>query len=160
MIVDFPLLQQPPGSNSCLPSVVRAVLLWYGRQITSEEVAELCLERSGGCVLDRALENLGQAGFDVEELQASEDMSAAETLLAVVMDEDDPQPVIVTLINALVTVEMDHAVVITSIIRQQGSERYTTMYMDPLSGRIETETTGMFWIWWEYAGQRAFTIRP
>ena len=69
MIADFHPLQQPSGSNSCLPTVVRAVLLWNGEQATADEVSEWCGEEAKGCVLDWAVDGLRDAGFDVEELK-------------------------------------------------------------------------------------------
>ena len=68
MVEHFPNLRQSPGSNACFPTCARAVLLWYGEQVTQDDVSEWCQETSEGCILDLALASLRDEGFDLEEL--------------------------------------------------------------------------------------------
>ena len=106
MITNFPLLQQPPGSNSCLSTAIRAVLLWFGERVTAAEVSEWCAEDPNGCVLDLAIDGLRDAGFDIQGLIAPTDEEAQELLRATVTDADDPKPVVVTLQNPLLSSRM------------------------------------------------------
>ena len=153
MIENFPLLRQPPSSNACLPTVVRAVLLWHGERLTLGQAAEWCGQIEDGCWVDAALESLRFEGFDVEELRRDAD----DAVRAFVQDPDDPQPVIMTLQNK-VDSRTDHAVALLGIEAQGSGE--TVFYFDPLTGRIEQDATGEFWINWEFAGSRAFVLRP
>jgi hypothetical protein len=155
MISPFPLLQQAPGSNSCFPTAVRAVLLWHGYDESPEAISRLCQETRLGCDLERAIPALREE-FDVEELRAD-----AETLRAIINDANDPEPVIVTL-KPSVQSPMDHAVVLIGTEQRQGvlGIQEVVAFMDPLTGKIEEDTTGNFWIFWDFAGRRAFVIRP
>ncbi len=94
MIENFLPLRQAPGSNSCLPTCVRAVLLWLHYPATLDEVSEWCHEGILGCLWTEALDGLTDAGFIVDELR--ERTYAWERLRERVDDPDDPQPVIVT----------------------------------------------------------------
>ncbi|HZP84938.1 MAG TPA: hypothetical protein VFB21_25095 [Chthonomonadaceae bacterium] len=137
---------------------MRAVLLWYGEQVTQEEVSEWCRETPGGCWLDEAMESLRLEGFDVEELIDD----AEERIRAAIADSEEPQPVIVTLKVPLLNAPRDHAVVLVGI-RQQAEENGQSEiveFMDPLTGQIEQDATGMLWQYWDFAGRRAFILRP
>ncbi len=162
MITNFPLLQQRPGSNRCLSTAVRVVLLWSGEQVTADEVSEWCAEDTYGRVLDLAIGGLRDAGFDVQELTAPTEEEAQELLRASVMDEEEPHPVIVTLRNQLSPARLDHAVVLVGVeqIFTLTGERETVTFMDPVTGRLEQDTTGTFWRQWEFAGRRAYIIQP
>lgn len=92
--------------------------------------------------------------FDIEELPGG-----AQALRTVVCDEEEPQPVIVTLKSSIEDV-MDHAVVVIGIEQDEGQESTTVAFMDPLTGRIERDATGLFWQSWNFAGRRAFVLRP
>src|SRR5882724_3878689 len=111
MVSHFLPLRQPLGSNSCFPTTVLAILLWHGETVTLEEVSEWCLEDQDGCVLDLALDGLREAGIDIEELIAHEEEEARSQLQSIVGNEEDAQPVIVTLKNPFLPVTGDHAVV-------------------------------------------------
>ena len=153
MVENFPLLKQPSGSNDCLPTVVRAVLQWHSERITARQAAEWCRVTEDGCWIDAALEGLRFEGFDIEELSRDE-----ERVIFAVTDADDPHPVIVTLQNSIAS-RTDHAVVLLGIETDaEGGE--TVFYFDPLTGAIEQDATGEFWINWQYAGERAFVLRP
>src|SRR5437868_3756271 len=115
MIRNFRPLRQPPGSNSCLPTAVRAVLLWHGEQASPEEVSEWCREERKGSILDLALDGLREAGFDVEELIAPTETEAQNLLRTTITDDEDAQPVIALLANPAVSEQEDHAVVVTNI---------------------------------------------
>jgi hypothetical protein len=86
VIQPFPLLRQPPDSNSCLPTAVRAVLLWYGEDVTQDEVSGWCQEDSKGCGLDLAIDGLREAGFDIDELIAPTEAEAQALLRATVTE--------------------------------------------------------------------------
>ena len=161
MHADFRPLRQPPSRNSCLPTVVRAVLHWHGVQASPDEVSEWCQEESKGCLLDLAIDGLREAGFEVEELTAPTEAEMISLLREAVTSEDDYQPVIVTLQNPALGTTLDHAVVVIHIGQGQDLDISNTVeYMDPLTGEIEKDSTGMFWSYWYYAGQRAFILRP
>jgi hypothetical protein len=162
MIADFPLLQQPPGSNSCFSTSVRAVLLWWGEQVSQREAQEWCREGRRGCILDLAIDGLREAGFDVEELTAPTEEEAREILCTTITDEDNPQPVIVTLANPLVSLDGDHAVVVINIRQAEAGSgtREIIEYMDPLTGNIEQDISGLFWQFWLLGQLRAVVIRP
>ena len=154
MIKEFPLLQQPSGSKSCLSTSVRAILLWHGESVTQSEVSAWCGENERGCWLDSAIEELRLEGFDIDDLTRSEE----NEIIAIAADEDDPQPVLVTIQNSIAGL-MDHAVVLLGIeTGAEGGE--TVFYFDPLTGAIEQDATGEFWINWQYAGERAFILHP
>ena len=99
MIADFSPLRQAPGSNSCLPTAVRAALRWQGYSASQEEVSEWCHESILGCLWSEALDGLADAGYTIDELReygglVGDDLAS---LRIIVEDRDDPQPVIVTL---------------------------------------------------------------
>lgn len=129
---------------------------------TAEKVSEWCGEEPEGCVLDLAIDGLRDAGFEVEELRADTDGEAQELLRTTITDQDDPQPVIVILQNPLLATRMNHAVVVISIEpgKAVSDMQWDVEFMDPLTGRIERDTNGMFWRQWDFAGQRALIIRP
>jgi hypothetical protein len=137
-------------------------LLWYGEQVTHEEILEWCQETHEGCILDLALDGLRDVGFDIEELNAPTEEEAQELLRMMVTDEDDPQPVIVTLRDPRWPSRTDHAVVVTNIRQvESGSEtREVVEYMDPLTGNIEQDVSGLFWQFWLLGQLRAIIIRP
>ena len=138
MITNFPLLQQSPGSNGCLPTAVRAVLLWAGERVTAAEVSEWCGEDSNGCLLDLAVDGLRIAGIDVQELTAPTEAEALELLRTTIMDEDNPLPVVITLLNPFLAVPLDHAVVLVGVEQTftLTGEYETVTFMDPLTGRL------------------------
>lgn len=156
MIESFPLLKQIPGSRSCLPTVVRAALLWQGVQASQAEVSAWCGETADGCWIDLAMEGLRAEGFDVEDLTGDE-----EGVRACLTDADDPQPVIVTRKIPADPLPVDHAVVLIGIEEREDEQgnREVIQFMDPLTGDIEEDRDGIFWVHWDCAGQRAMVIR-
>lgn len=61
----IPRLRQP-NSVACLPTCVRAVLAYHGRQVSDDEAAEMCRTDSAGTVADLAVQGLAEAGIDAE----------------------------------------------------------------------------------------------
>lgn len=158
MITSFPQLKQPTGSQSCLPTVVRAVLLWYGlpaQDVSQADVSNWCQEGPRGCWIDTSIEGLREHGFDVEELIEEADQQIRETVL----DAEDAQPVIVTIKLPGPSFYSDHAVVILGIENRGGEEEHV-VYMDPLTGQTETMRSVNFFAYWELAGGRALLVRP
>ena len=154
MIKDFPLLRQPPGSKSCLPTAVRAILLWHSESVTQSEVSAWCGENERGCWLDVAMEGLRFEGFDIDDLTRS----GESAVCAIVTDEDDPQPVLVTIRNSIAG-QMDHAVILLGIETDANGVE-VTFYLDPLTGAVERDENGEFWLNWQFADERAFVLRP
>ena len=161
MIENFPLLRQPPGSNACLPTCVYAVLLWHGENVTLDNVSAWCQEETQGCFLDIAIDGLRDAGFDLEELPTRTQDDAEEQLRNLFTDSD-PIPILVTIQNPLISIDSDHAVVVTDIRRVDTAdgEQEIVEYMDPLIGDLAQDSRGDFWDYWFYAGQRAFHSAP
>lgn len=87
-MAQFQPLRQPPGSNSCLPTAVRAVLLWHGENVSSENVSRWCREDVDGCVLFLALQGLQDEGFDIVEVRD-------ENALREVFIEEEPERVVI-----------------------------------------------------------------
>ena len=80
--------------------------------------------------------------------------------MALVNDEDDPQPVIVTLQKPFRDFNGDHAVVVTGITPADDPTGGMVSYMDPLSGALEADTVYSFRLCWNQADNRAFTVSP
>lgn len=158
MAAPVPPLRQPPGSNSCLPTAVLAVLLRYELDVSVEEVSLWCRETPDGCWLDDAMDGLREAGLDVEDLSGT----SVEEIRSRVAAEADPQPVIVTLKDPFVPSGYDHAVVITDVSESpDGDDTIAGVdFMDPLIGRMEQDESGAFWDRWDFGGNRAFAVRP
>lgn len=164
MIQNFTPLHQEPGSNSCLPTCVRAVLQWQDHSISQGDVSDWCGESILGCLWSDALAGLDDAGFTVDELRGlsgpGEDDLAE--LRAIVQDEDAPQPVIVTVQEPFRDQNGDHVVVLLGFTVEdadQGAEE-SIVYMDPLSGALERDTAEHFLRCWRQADKRAFTVSP
>ena len=129
--------------------------MWHG--IANEDdrarISDLCLESELGCPWDEALEALGDP-FDVDLLDGRE-----EEIRTLVSDEADPQPVLMQLHSGVHTILTPfHAIVLLGI--RDTPEGELVFYLDPLTGEIEEDSTGMFWRRWDEAGARACTIRP
>lgn len=151
----FRPLQQPPGSNSCLPTCVRAVLSWHGQEVSPDQVSEWCREEADGCEFFLALQSLQAEGFDVVEVQD-------EGVLLEMFTGEDPDPVIVMVRTPSMTPNTDHAVVIHAVIHAiepQGAALLID-YMDPLDGSNHRDATGLLLRWWDFNGSRGFIIRP
>ena len=152
MVEGFEPIQQPPGSNSCLPTSVTAILRHLGRHVSVSQVSAWCKEGPDGCVLDLALDGLRSHNCDVSEL--THDVESK--LRSYVDDQDEPLPVLVT-VKAPFSAAMDHAVVVLGI-RDDDHGVEIAYYMDPLSGRNETMSVDRFFQYWDYAGGLAFVI--
>lgn len=147
----FKPLQQPPGSQSCVPTCIRAVLSWHGQKFSQDQISELCREGANGCNLFQTLQSLQEEGFDVVEVQD-------EDILLGLFAGEDPEPVIVMLRTPFMPPDSDHAIVIHAI-EQQGTA-LAIDYMDPLDGSNHRDTTGLVLRWWNVNGSRGFVIRP
>ncbi len=152
MIEDFPLLQQRPGSNSCLPVAVTAILQHFGENVTEEQVSEWCGESRDGCVIDFAMQGLRDQDYEVLEIADDPETRIREYL----NDEDNPLPVLVTIMPAFSDV-MDHAVVLVGITTDAAGEEVINL-MDSLCGCIQTMSIDEFFRQWDNAGQLAFLI--
>ncbi len=159
MIDDFFRLKQDIWSNSCLPTAVRAILLWYGDTISQDTVAEWCEEGPLGCSLSIATQGLRDHDLIVTELSAN----AEGEISLLVSDPDDPVPVLLTIQTPFSPAGLDHAVVVVGIERVvvDGQTEEYVFFMDPSTGEIEREPCHRFWRMWDDAGRRAFVIdRP
>jgi len=143
--------RQPPGSQSCLPTCVRAVLAWHGQEVSQDQVSEWCREEADGCNVFLALQSLQEEGFDVVEVQN-------EDVLLELFAGEDPEPVIVMIRTPSMPPDSDHAVVIHAI-EQQGTALIID-YMDPLDGSNHRDAAGLVLRWWNVNGSRGFVLRP
>ena len=148
----FPLLQQLPGSQSCLPTCVCAVLRWHGQRVTREQASQWGLEFVEGCEFFLALQGLQDEGFDVKAVEEEE-------ALLEMFAGDDPEPVIVMIRTPAMRPNSDHAVVIHAI-RQQDGVSQVIDYMDPIDGMNHQDRDGSLLRWWNLNGSRAFLVRP
>ncbi len=105
------------------------------------------------------MDGLREAGFDVEPLTGTTFHEAENLLRAIAADEDDPQPVIVTLQNPRIRMSGDHAVAVIGIETNAAGQEVVS-YLDPLTGAIESDASGDFWLFWSAARQLAFVLRP
>src|SRR5579872_692484 len=140
MVKDFVCLRQQPGSKSCLPTAVRAILLYYGYNVFETEVPAWCDERTDGCWLDLAMQGLRDYDFDVRELLGTtEDIEGQ--IKSLVNDREDPLPVLVTLRDLFAVRADDHAVVVVGVdpISAVGPPRELVFFMDPITGQIEQD---------------------
>lgn len=159
MIESFMPLRQSPGSNSCLPTCVRAVLLWLNYPVTLDEVSEWCYEDALGCDWSESLNGLTDVGFEVEELR--EGTGQWRRLQELVSDTNDPQPVIVTLQEPFRDFNGDHAVVVVEVTTPtEENPAGLVIFMDPLGGTFQHDTIDHFLACWSQADERAFTISP
>jgi len=186
MPLDVPVVLQPFGSSSCVPTCVYAVLRAFEADETAEngdtereddeddeaeqarrdEVSELCEETELGCDLDTVITGLKQGGYDADWFPSRGKSlpDALKLLRDSVMDPDDPQPVIVSLQTDIRSAD-DHAVVVRRFL---GNRNNTTglepmvELMDPdhSRGGIRKLSLQEFGRQWNFAGQRAFTVRP
>jgi len=161
MIDHFPQIKQK-SINGCPPTAVYSVLLWHEHQVSADDISEWCGEEADGCLLDLAINGLRDRGFDVEEIVATSELEARELLYSLVIDTDDPQPVIVTLQNIFLNADGDHAVVVTNVRQEpdNGVEREIVEFMDPAAGTMVQDESRRFWRNWSFAGRRGFVIRP
>lgn len=146
----FRPLQQPPGSQSCVPTCVRAVLSWHGQDASRDQVSEWCGEAADGCEFSVALLRLRYEGFDVEE--TSDEDTLLENFIG-----DDPEPVIIMIRTPGMIPNSDHAVIIHAIQRDGGAQ--VIDYMDPLDGLNHQDMKGLLLRWWDLNGSRGFVIR-
>lgn len=144
--------QQPLGSQSCVPTCVRAVLAWHGQTASQDQVSEWCREESDGCNLFLTLQSLGEEGFDAVEVQD-------EDVLLEMFAGEDPEPVIAMIRTPSMMPDSDHAVIIHAIQQQDGVAQVVD-YMDPSDGANHQDTSGLLLRWWADNGSRAFIVRP
>ncbi len=139
---DFPLLRQPFGSQSCLPTCVRAILEWQGSLYSAVEVSEWCHEEASGCAFDDSIEGLIEAGFEIDVIPESgpfEMLAALKNCIA------EGVPVVVAL-QTDVRADGNHAVVTLR------SEDSTFVVMDPLQGRLTEWPERDFLVAWAFTG--------
>ncbi len=157
MIESFPRLQQPLGSNSCLPTAIRAVLIWYGVEDSEllDSISEICGESELGCDFDTALAGL-RVEFEIVDLSQSE-----EEIRALVSGTGDPQPVIVNLRNQSEIGPPYHAVVLIAIEYEGEDPKSNEIvtFLDPITGQLD-KANSFFWVAWSRADFRAFTVQP
>jgi len=153
MVEGFIPLQQRPGSNSCLPTAITAILRYYGHDVTQSQISDWCREGPEGCVIDLAIEGLREEDCEVTELTEDPENEMREH----VNDAEDPTPVLVTIKPAFSEI-MDHAVVVLGLDNEESEDARVTL-MDPLSGHIATMKAALFFLQWDNAGQLAFVIR-
>jgi hypothetical protein len=161
----LPCVQQPPGSNSCLPSAVLPVLMWHHDQQTPdselnlETVSRWCGETDDGCLLDLAMTRLDEAGWTVEDHSDAEE----EEIRRLLRDDDHYAPLVVTVMNPYLPASMDHAVVLFDVLEEgepgRNGIREMVAFMDQLTGNSVAAESGFFWQCWDFAGRRAFRIR-
>ena len=156
MVEGFEPLQQRPGSMSCLPTVVTAILHYLKIEVTAEEISELCEEGPDGCVIDIAMDDdhVGNSGdYDVRRLTGD----IEEELRQLVNDPNDPLPVLVTIKPLFSTEALDHAVAVIGIT-SEADDAEVVHFMDPLTGTIESLVYVEFMRQWDFAGQIAYLI--
>ena len=151
MNLPFLPLQQPPSSQSCVPTCVPAVLLWHEQEASPEQVSEWCQESADGCNIFLAMQSLGELGFDVAQVQDEDE-------LLEMFAEEDPEPVIIMVRPAFMALSTDHALVIYAIDQQESTQ--IIHYMDPLDGANHADAAGLLLNLWNINGSRAFIIRP
>jgi len=153
MVEEFEPEQQRPGSNSCLPTAIRAILRYYGRDVTQSQISNWCQEGPDGCVIDLAMDGLCAQDWDVIEPTDGPETEIRQY----VNDENEPTPVLVTIKPAFSDVT-DHAVAVLGVGKgDSGNEEVT--FMDPLTGRIEALNAELFFLQMDNAGQLAFVIQ-
>lgn len=151
MNLPFLPLQQSLGSQSCVPTCVRAMLLWHGQETSPEQISEWCQENADGCNVFLAMQSLGELGFDVAQVQDEDELLAMFAL-------EDPEPVIIMVRPAFMALSSDHALVIYAIEQQESTQ--IIHYMDPLDGASHEDATGLLLNLWNINGSRAFIVRP
>ena len=115
-----PAIRQP-SEITCLPTCVRAALLFLGRSIPQEEAEDACGTGSRGTVVDVALDGLAGAGMDAELRQ----FASIDDLLG---ELSDGQPVIALIRHPSGSL---HAVVVCDVTDD------TVTIMDPGKGAYE-----------------------
>ncbi len=146
MIENYECLQQPLGSNSCLPTIIRAILLFWEEEITQEEASEWCGETEDGCFWPEAIDSLRREGYRIEELVDRDQ---------IIENVENEYPVAVNIVpdNRLIGTGLSHAVVILNIDDE-------ISYHDPASGDVRTKNALEFWQAWDFAGGNAFILEP
>lgn len=113
-MLQVPCLRQPDDTG-CLPTCVRAVLSYQGREVEHAEVSRWCRSSTLGTVAELAAQGLAEQGVDAELVQADSLEELASFL-------DEGRPPIVLLYEAP---GWSHAVVLCAV-----DERTVTV-MDP-----------------------------
>lgn len=156
MLIDFPTIRQPLDGNSCLPVCVYSVLTYKGYDVSLDDVSDWCGESVLGCIWDEALIGLRDNGFDVVEILTDHEARMLEVVRGDVIASE---PIIITVINPLLAMSGDHAVVVIGFSDDINAVGYPGVYyMDPLKGEIVFDEPGILWSWWSFAGYRAFVV--
>jgi hypothetical protein len=153
MVESFFPLQQPLGSNSCLPTAIISILRnQFGSDVVPEDVSDWCREDSLGCDLDLAVEGLRENGWSMQRLVGDPEAE----MRAHVNDPDKAVPVI-AIVSTRSGLTSSHAVVVLGFEHlDDGSEEVA--FMDPRSGDIDAMAAEEFLKYWDFAGQIAFYI--
>ena len=166
-MITLPFLLKQSTPSGCLPTTVRAVLLWTLCEESPDDCAEslvsqreitlLCHqdETVFGCDWDIALSELAQT-YNVEDLTGNED-----EIRGVFQNAQEAQPVIVILGDSSGSTTGTHAVAILNVAanaQEDGGE--TIVFYDPESGDIREMSGRDFWSAWSLGGEYAFTIQP
>ena len=156
MLKDFEPFKQERGTN-CFPTAVRAVLRWYGYDISPDEASAWCLEDPLGCPIEMGIAELSEH-LDLSLLGEE----AENEIKSRVNDPDEPSPVIVTIRSPLAPPRTLHAVVVIGVgsVLIEGNEDERVFFMDPISGQIEQDGCVSFWQKWDFAGRTALVIDP
>jgi hypothetical protein len=145
---EFPLLRQPFGSQSCLPTCVRAIFQWQGSLYSAAEVSEWCREEVSGCAFDDSIEGLIEAGFELDTIPEND----SDAMLAALRERlSEGVPVVVALQMDART-EDNHAVVTLS----EAEGGFTIM--DPLQGSLTEWPERRFLLAWACTGFLNFWI--
>ena len=136
-----PCLRQPT-KVTCLPTCVRAVLAYHGREIGDGEAAEMCNLGHAGAVAELAVDGLTDAGIDFSIRQFAEIGELGEEL-------DDSGPVIAFVGHPSGS---PHAVVVCDV------DEDAVTFMDPAFGEYTTLSTAEFESAWQQVEHEAMTI--
>ena len=151
MIDDLPCLAQARGSNDCLPTAVRAVLLRHGRYLSPEKASVLCRTTDAGSAWYDAMQGLGDE-FDVHDLSGN-----WERITDSLLNDEEPVIVRIGLVirDPLYGPSVEgHAVVIRAIQKEE------IVYMDPLTGADCSVSTESFLKMWDLGECLACIVLP
>lgn len=165
-MITLPFLLRQPTVNGCLPTAVRAVLLWVKCEespddceehlVSQSEIAKICRQDKTvfGCDWDIALPALKDA-YSVDILSGDD-----AAIRDIVLNRQDPQPVIV-IIGDRSSTTSTHAVAILDITTNlQRDNAEVIVFYDPDRGTIREMNGIDFWPAWSLGGELAFTIQP
>ena len=166
-MISLPFLLAQPTPSGCLPTAVRAALLWAlcaeapddctPNLVSHNEIADLCHENETvfGCDWDVATAELGSV-YNVEDLTGD-----IENIRAALLDGHEPQPVIVIVGDRSGSTTGTHAIVLLDIRvdLSSGETEESIVFYDPSDGALRELHEGAFWSAWSLGGEYAMIIR-